>query len=180
MKFNISTLNSPLGVLLIVSDDRHQLRALDFSNSEAHLHRRLREHYTRYELTEASAPIGVTDALQRYFDGQILALDEIPTETAGTEFQRQVWAALRRIPAGETTSYGELARSIGYDDPRVAIDIGSANGSNPIAIVVPCHRVITKSGGLGGYAWGIDRKRWLLTHEGALPLASQDLRLPGF
>jgi len=99
--------------------------------------------------------------------------------------QRQVWAALRDIPAGHTTSYGELARALGYDDPRMAIEIGAANGANPIAIVVPCHRVIAKNGDLKGYAWGLHRKRWLLEHERALPQVQQaevqqTLRLPGF
>jgi methylated-DNA-[protein]-cysteine S-methyltransferase len=89
----------------------------------------------------------------------------VPVGTSGTELQRQVWAALRAIPAGRVTSYGEIARGLGYDDPRVARDVGEANAANLIAIVVPCHRVIGKGGELKGYAWGIERKRWLLAHE---------------
>ena len=89
-------------------------------------------------------------------------------EPNGTPFQLQVWAALRQIPAGATRSYGQLARDLGLEDPRAAIDIGVANAANPIAIVIPCHRVIAANGELRGYAWGLERKRWLLEHEKAL------------
>ena len=95
----------------------------------------------------------------------------------------KVWAALRRIPAGSTTSYGKLARELGFEDPRAAIDIGAANGANPVAIVVPCHRVIASTGDLKGYAWGLHRKRWLLEHEKAVPTRCEGPRsamLPGF
>jgi len=91
--------------------------------------------------------------------------------------------ALRGIPAGTTTSYGKLAKSLGFDDPRAAIDIGAANGANPIAIIVPCHRVIASNGDLKGYAWGLHRKRWLLEHEKAIASrkeAPQTAMLPGF
>jgi methylated-DNA-[protein]-cysteine S-methyltransferase len=97
--------------------------------------------------------------------------------------QRKVWAALRHIPAGTTTTYGKLARDLGFDDPRAAIDIGAANGANPIAIVVPCHRVIASNGELKGYAWGLHRKHWLLEHEKALQpeaAVAQTARLFGF
>ena len=90
---------------------------------------------------------------------------------------------MRRIPAGQTISYGWLARALGFRDPRAAIDIGAANGANPVAVIVPCHRVIASSGDLKGYAWGLHRKRWLLKHEDALPRAAEVLeipRLPGF
>jgi methylated-DNA-[protein]-cysteine S-methyltransferase len=185
MKLNLSKVDSPLGKLLLVTDKQERIRALDFADHQAHLHRVLREHYVQYELVEVPAPHNIATALQRYFDGDLAALDRIATATAGSELQQQVWAALRRIPVGQTTSYGELARALGYDDPRMAIDIGAANGANPIAVVVPCHRVIARNGDLKGYAWGLHRKRWLLEHEHALPPAkpvtgSPALRLPGF
>ena len=85
--------------------------------------------------------------------------------TVGTAFQRKVWAALQRIPAGETRSYGQLAAEIG--EPDAARAVGLANGQNPIAIVIPCHRVIGADGSLTGFGGGLPRKRWLLTHEGA-------------
>jgi methylated-DNA-[protein]-cysteine S-methyltransferase len=115
----------------------------------------------------------------------LAAIDAIALADAGTELQKRVWGALRKIPAGTTTSHGELARSLGFDDPRAAVDIGAANGANPIAIVVPCHRVIAKNGDLRGYAWGLHRKAALLEHEGALrnkanPVAHDPARLYGF
>ncbi len=185
MNLNLSKVDSPLGKLLLVTDKEGQIRALDFSDHQARLHRLLRDHYVQYELIEVPAQVRIASALQRYFDGDLVALDGIATATAGSELQRQVWAALRRIPVGQTTSYGELARELGYDDPRMAIEIGAANGVNPIAIVVPCHRVIAKNGDLKGYAWGLARKRWLLEHENALPPAQPVInspvqRLPGF
>src|SRR5262249_3005122 len=153
----------------LVTDARQNIRALDFADHNAHLHRGLREHYGSVEWTDAVAPAGIAQALAQYFSGELNALDHLPTATAGSDLQRQVWAALRDIPAGTTTTYGKLARALGFDDPRAAIDIGAANGANPIAIVVPCHRVIASNGDLKGYAWGLHRKRWLLEHEKAMP-----------
>ncbi len=99
-------------------------------------------------------------------------MDDIAIAADGTDFQRQVWAALRNIPAGKTTTYGELARSLGHTDPRMAKDVGAAIGANPIAVIVPCHRVMGKDGTLKGYAWGLQRKHRLLTHEKAEVLQS--------
>lgn len=168
MKLNLSKASSPLGEMLLITDQQAQLRALDFAGHESRLNRNLREHYGTFELTEVAAPPAIIAALRSYFEGDHSALDGIATATAGSELERQVWAALRRIPPGRTTTYGELARALGYDDPRVAMAIGAANGANPIAVVVPCHRVIGKNGDLKGYAWGLRRKRWLLEHEDAL------------
>ena len=109
---------------------------------------------------------GAKRALTAYFAGEIGALDTLSVATGGTDFQRCVWAALRTIPTGETVSYGELARRIG--NPKAVRAVGMANGANPIGIVVPCHRVIGSDGGLGGYGGGVERKAWLLKHEGAL------------
>jgi methylated-DNA-[protein]-cysteine S-methyltransferase len=103
-------------------------------------------------------------ALDRYFAGEIGALDAIPAELNGTPFQKSVWQALRRIPAGTTISYSELAKRIG--EPSAVRAVGSANGANPVAVIVPCHRVIGSDGSLTGYGGGLDRKRWLLAHEG--------------
>ena len=91
---------------------------------------------------------------------------ELALDPPGTDFQRQVWAALRAIPYGTTVSYGELARRLG--DVRATRAVGAANGKNPIPIIVPCHRVIGARGELTGFGGGLDRKRWLLEHEGAL------------
>jgi methylated-DNA-[protein]-cysteine S-methyltransferase len=106
----------------------------------------------------------VREQLDAYFGGELRDF-EIPLRMPGTPFQRLVWAGLRAIPYGSTVSYAELARRIGRAGASRAV--GSANGRNPIAIVVPCHRVIAADGTLGGYGGGLDRKEWLLELEGA-------------
>ena len=108
----------------------------------------------------------VADAMRRYFAGDLAALDAVPAELNGTPFQKTVWQALRRIPPGTTISYGELARRIGQ--PTSVRAVGAANGANPVAVIVPCHRVIGSNGTLTGYGGGLDRKRWLLAHEGVV------------
>ena len=115
-------------------------------------------------LVEGRAPEGVRAAVEAYFTGDVRALDAVPVKTAGTDFQKAVWAALRAIPAGETRSYGQLAAAIG--SPKAVRAAGLANGQNPVAVIVPCHRVIGANGTLTGYAGGLERKRWLLAHEG--------------
>ncbi len=102
--------------------------------------------------------------LTAYFAGELTDFD-LPLAPRGTDFQLRVWAALRTIPYGQTTSYGELAAQLG--NPGASRAVGLANGRNPIAIIVPCHRVIGSDGGLTGYGGGLDRKRWLLDHERA-------------
>jgi O-6-methylguanine DNA methyltransferase len=106
---------------------------------------------------------GVHDVLVAYFAGDVEALDTLTVGATGTSFQHEVWQQLRLIPAGTTISYGELARRV--DRPSASRAVGSANGSNPIALIVPCHRVIRTGGALGGYYYGLDCKRWLLAHE---------------
>ncbi|AWQ07581.1 methylated-DNA--[protein]-cysteine S-methyltransferase [Bordetella bronchiseptica] len=167
MQFFQAQLESPLGALSLVTDDRQQVRALEFADSPQRLRRLLHLHYGTYTLREAPAPAAIVTALAHYFSGQCDALDGIATATGGSALQQRVWQALRRIPAGEVTSYGALARQLGHDDRQAARAIGGANAANPIAIIVPCHRVIGKDGALKGYAWGLERKRWLLAHENA-------------
>src|SRR5690606_4692756 len=113
------------------------------------------------------APRAVRTAVSAYFGGDLTALDGLTVQTGGTDFQRSVWTALRAIPAGQTRSYGQLAAAIG--SPKAVRAAGLANGQNPIAVIVPCHRVIGANGTLTGYAGGLERKRWLLAHEGARP-----------
>lgn len=171
MQLQLDRFAAPLGDLLLVFDAKG-LRALDFVDYEARLHRLLRLHYGSVELVAAPAPAAIVDALRAYFAGDLGALDAIAVATGGSDFQRQVWAALRTIPAGATTSYGELAAAIGR--PGASRAVGLANGANPIGIVVPCHRVIGANGALTGYAGGVERKRWLLRHEGALAEAAPE------
>ncbi|WP_321934634.1 methylated-DNA--[protein]-cysteine S-methyltransferase [Paraburkholderia sp. J8-2] len=183
MQLFLGHIESPVGDLMLVSDAQHRLHALEFSDHRSRLHRGLRERYGSAELIDAPAPSLITDAMARYFSGELGALDALPVVMAGSDLEEKVWAALRRVPAGTTTSYGKLAKALGFDDPRAAIDIGAASGANPIAIVVPCHRVIASNGELKGYAWGLHRKRWLLEHEKAIPATRevpQTATLPGF
>jgi O-6-methylguanine DNA methyltransferase len=100
--------------------------------------------------------------LEEYFGGRRKVFD-LPLDLRGTEFQLSVWCALRQIPFGETRSYAEVARAIG--SPRAVRAVGAANGSNPVPIIVPCHRVVASGGGLGGYGGGLDLKRKLLDLE---------------
>ncbi|HEY5107825.1 MAG TPA: methylated-DNA--[protein]-cysteine S-methyltransferase [Caulobacteraceae bacterium] len=154
---------SPAGEMLIVTDEDGALRALDFAEYEPRLHRLLTRQCGAYTLKDGAAPAAVTAALDAYFAGDIAALEGLAVATGGTTFQREVWAALRAIPAGATTSYGALAAKLGK--PGASRAVGLANGANPVAIVVPCHRVIGADGSLTGYGGGLPRKRWLLDHE---------------
>jgi methylated-DNA-[protein]-cysteine S-methyltransferase len=108
----------------------------------------------------------VVSALARYFEGEIDALTGVHTDPGGTAFQARVWRALCAIPAGRTLSYRDLAASIGA--PAAVRAVGAANGRNPIPLVIPCHRVIGSDGRLVGYGGGLNRKTWLLRHEGVL------------
>lgn len=161
----LDRLSSPMGDLLLVWQGE-ALRALDFGDNEARLERILQARYGTHRLTPAHTPASLRRPIEAYFEGELTAIDHVPVEANGTPFQEQVWKALREIPAGRTASYGELAARIGR--PEASRAVGLANGSNPAGIVVPCHRVIGASGALTGYGGGIDRKRWLLRHEGAL------------
>lgn len=126
--------------------------------------------------TDAPAvdPSGILDALRAYFAGDLGVLGEVRVRfDRGSPFQREVWNALRTIPVSETISYAELARRVGR--PSAFRAVGSANGQNPVSVVVPCHRVIASDGTLGGYGGGLERKRWLLAHEGATPARDEAL-----
>jgi methylated-DNA-[protein]-cysteine S-methyltransferase len=182
MKLTLSTFASPVGELLLVTDAQGQVRALDFSDHRRRLMNLLAQHYPGFEIKEAPVRQAIAQALTSYFAGSINALENIPIAINGSPMQEAVWEALRKIPAGTTTSYGELARTLGHEDPRAAISVGKANNTNPVAIIVPCHRVIAKNGELKRYAGGVHRKKWLLEHEGALKQAAPELvsmRLPG-
>src|SRR6476619_6943319 len=163
MRLMLHTYASPLGEILLVNDNDGALRALDFADYEQRLQRLLRLHYGTYQLEPGATSRAVVDELDAYFAGELDALAKVRVATGGTPFQREVWAALRRIPAGHTTTYGELAVELGRAGASRAV--GLANGSNPIAIVVPCHRVIGSTGSLTGYGGGLERKTWLIDHE---------------
>lgn len=162
----IDRLATPIGELIVIADNDGRLRSIDWTDHEPRMARLLDRYYGkgRYTLSPKRDPGGLTQAMRRYFKGQIAVLGELPVATAGTSFQNDVWRALRKIEDGTTISYAELARRIGK--PRAVRAAGLANGQNPISIVVPCHRVIGSDGTLTGYGGGLPRKEWLLKHEG--------------
>jgi methylated-DNA-[protein]-cysteine S-methyltransferase len=156
---------TPIGAMVIAVDQDGNLRAVDWADHAERMLNLLRRHYGKngFALEAAQNPGGFTQTMKSYFAGELSSIDAVPTRTAGTPFQREVWRSLREIPCGLTVSYGELAKRIGR--PKAVRAVGLANGSNPIGIVVPCHRVIGSGGSLIGYGGGIERKRWLLDHE---------------
>jgi methylated-DNA-[protein]-cysteine S-methyltransferase len=178
-RFRLDRLGTPIGFVLVVQDEDGRLRALDWEDHEARMIRLLRLHYgdDGVELVAGDGSGRIAGALRDYLAGELGALDAVAVETAGTEFQRRVWRELRRIRPGTTLSYRQLARRIGRPDAVRAV--GLANGANPVGVVVPCHRVIGSDGSLTGYAGGLERKRWLLAHEGAIATASLPGMSPG-
>lgn len=165
LHFFTESLTTPIGTLVVISDESGHLRAIDWVAYEDRMRRLLTRHYgvDGVMLTPAMQSSRPASALASYFEGNLHAIDSLLTATAGTAFQTRVWNALREIPAGQTTSYADLARRIGQ--PTAVRAVGLANGANPVSIVVPCHRVIGADGSLTGYGGGLDRKRWLLNHE---------------
>ena len=164
LSLSIDRLGTPVGDLLIAVDDDARLRLVHFDpppDIEPLLRRTCGSASVR--LAWRSDPAGATAALRAYFAGELDAIDALCVAPAGTPFQQEVWQRLRTVPCGTTTSYGALARDLGRPDASRAV--GMANGANPVAIVIPCHRVIGANGSLTGYGGGLDRKRWLLAHE---------------
>ena len=162
--FGIDRLTTPIGTALLIVDADGALRALDWEDHEPRMRQLLRRQYGAVALKAARAPRELKAALSAYFKGDLASLKTIKWRIAGTPFQRQVWTALPKIPAGTTKSYGALAAQLGM--PRAMRAVGHANGSNPISVVLPCHRLIGANGALVKYGGGLARKRWLLEHEG--------------
>jgi methylated-DNA-[protein]-cysteine S-methyltransferase len=164
---------TPIDGMYAVSDDAGRLRAFAWADHEARGIEQLRQQYgSRVAIANGHLPAAVRTAIDDYFAGDLRAIDRIDCATNGTPFQQQVWNALRRIPTGTTLSYGTLATRIGNASAVRAV--GLANGANPIAVVVPCHRVIGTDGSLTGYGGGLARKRWLLAHEGVKGLLGNE------
>lgn len=133
-------------------------------DAEARLAKRLRGRFPDAEVTKGDRNAAPVRALERYFAGDVRAIDALNVDAGGDGFHARVWRELRRIPAGQTRTYGEIAAAAGGESARAA---GGAVGSNPIPIVIPCHRVVGSDGRLTGFGGGLPRKRWLLEHEGA-------------
>jgi methylated-DNA-[protein]-cysteine S-methyltransferase len=180
MMLSRATIRTPLGEMLALASDAG-LCALEFTGPKkrrpagsaapvgeqrlTRLQARLRRHFPPHEIVdrEASAIASARAWLEAYFAGTAADIARIPLDMHGAEFETRVWRALTGIPPGETTSYGAIAKALGAAGASRAV--GAANGANPIAIIVPCHRVIGSSGSLTGYGGGLDRKTWLLNHE---------------
>ena len=164
LSFGLDRLPTPIGMALLVTDATGVLRALDWEEHEPRMRELLRLQYGALDLKDARAPRELSSALTAYFKGDLDRLKAIKWRVAGTPFQHKVWTALPKIPVGTTMSYGALAAKL--NAPRAMRAVGHANGSNPISVVVPCHRLIGADGSLVKYGGGLERKRWLLRHEG--------------
>jgi methylated-DNA-[protein]-cysteine S-methyltransferase len=162
--FSVDRLTTPIGPALVVTDTAGALRAFDWEDHDARIRELLRLQYGAVELKQSRMPASIKAALSAYFKGDLDALTAIEWRIAGTLFQQKVWNALPKIPAGKTMTYGALATKLG--SPNAMRAVGHANGSNPISVVIPCHRLIAANGSLVKYGSGLARKRWLLTHEG--------------
>ena len=162
--FGLDRLETPIGTALLVTDSDGVLRALDWEDYEQRMKELLRLQVGAVALKAARAPQDLRAALSGYFKGDLDRLAAIRWRVAGTPFQQRVWNALPKIPAGTTMSYGALAAKL--KTPRAMRAVGHANGANPISVVVPCHRLIGANGSLVKYGGGLERKRWLLQHEG--------------
>jgi methylated-DNA-[protein]-cysteine S-methyltransferase len=161
----IDRLATPIGTALLVADEQGFLRAFNWTNYEPAMLAWIARHYPSARLSEGRPSAAVRGPFEAYFRGETRALETVPWRASGTAFQLKVWETLCTIPLGETLSYAGLAERIGR--PTAVRAVGLANGANPVAVVVPCHRVIGTNGSLTGYGGGLPRKRWLLGHEGA-------------
>lgn len=160
----VDYISSPIGETVIVVDG-DRLCSLDFAEYTERMMKLLQRRYGEVRLQQVDDPHGFSTRIRNYFAGDYESLATIPVNTGGTHFQQQVWTVLREIPVGQTFTYSLLAARIG--NPKAARAVGMANSLNPVAIVLPCHRVVGCNASLTGYAGGIDRKRWLLRHENA-------------
>jgi len=162
-ELQLDRIDSPIGTILLVADNEH-LCSLDFIDYEPRMMTLLQRRYGKVNLQPTDDPYGFSTRMRDYLAGNYASLDAIPVSTGGTDFQQGVWLGLRTIPVGKTLTYGAFAAQLGK--PTAYRAVGNTNSLNPIAIVLPCHRVIGANSSLTGYAGGLERKRWLLRHEG--------------
>ena len=176
MHLSRGIISTPIGDMLALASDVG-LCALEFTGPQrlTRLEARLQRHFPPHEIVDRETPaIARARAwLAAYFAGASAEISDLPLDMHGAAFEKRVWIALTQIPPGETTSYGAIAKALG--SPSACRAVGAANGANPVAIIVPCHRVIGTSGSLTGYGGGLDRKTWLLNHERRWSRAPQAL-----
>lgn len=159
-----TSFRSPIGVFNLIADDQILLGA-NLSTTKA-LIESLAPEYQSYEIkTVKSLPV-ISDLISDYFDGDLQALNGISTSQPGAAFSQAAWKAMRKVAPGKILSYSDLAKRAGSPDAVRAA--GSACAKNAIMLVVPCHRIVKTGGALGNYAYGVEKKEWLLRHEGAL------------
>ena len=163
-------IETPIGPMVLMARDA-TLLLLEFEDATDRVEREMRKRFGAVEHQAADNPFGLSSRIRAYFAGDLSAIEVIETDGGGTDFQRRVWAELKRIPCGVTMSYGALAARLG--DRQAMRAVGLANGRNPIAVVVPCHRVIGADGSMTGYGGGVERKVWLLAHEGVRTAPTQ-------
>ncbi len=173
---HIDRIDSPIGTLLLVVDG-NKLCSLDYEEYEQRMMMLLERRYGSVQLIPETNPNGFSSRVRDYLTGNYGSLDDIPVSTGGTPFQQRVWHALRTIPVGTTKTYGELAAQLGK--PTAYRAVGGTNALNPIAIVLPCHRVVGVNAVLTGYAGGLERKQWLLEHEGYVTKREANLVVAG-
>ena len=168
MKLTFDNFETPLGDMTAACTETGAICLLDFTDCQDRWQGILQRRFGSYGYVSQNNPQGIRDRMTEYFTGSDprTAFDGVQIDTDGTPFQRTVWQALQDIPYGETISYSELANRAA--SPKAVRAVGTANGRNPVAIIVPCHRVIARDGSLAGYAGGVTRKQKLLTLEGAL------------
>lgn len=170
MRVNYTTVDSPLGRLLVAATDRG-ISALYLGESDARLEAALRTEYPRAERRrDRNGLEGTVTKILEHLRGREPNLD-LPTDVQATAFQRRVWEELRRIPYGSTRTYSQVASAIGQ--PAAVRAVARACATNPVSVVVPCHRVVRSDGKLAGYRWGVERKRALLEHEAAAAAQKQ-------
>ena len=159
----LATVDSPIGELTVAARGS-RVCLVHFGPVSKYVKSALATWYPDAPVEPGDDPGGVVSVLVRYFGGDLASLEEVEVELHGTPFQQRVWNALRTVAAGTTTSYAKLAGRVRA--PAAVRAVAAANGANPVAVILPCHRIIGINGSPTGYGGGLDRKRWLLHHEG--------------
>ena len=159
------TVATSIGPLVVIQDEVDALFMVEFADCEHRMERWLQHRLAsgRYRLRTGTISSNARETFAAYFDGRVDILHSLPVRLDGTSFQNEMWTALREVVPGETLAYGVFAERLGR--PNAARAVGHANGSNPLSIVVPCHRLVGANGALTNYGGGLQRKRWLLDHE---------------
>lgn len=165
MTFFSSTISTPVGPLTYMYSKEKEVYAVFFEAQAKHIETYLEKNFVAYEVKTMKK--GVYDSLfKKYFKGDADALSKIPVAVTGTEAQIKIWNAVGKIKPGKVARYKDIAKQVGNE--KAVRSVGTAIGANPVCVIVPCHRVLASDGSLGGYSGGLDKKEWLLNHEGIL------------